>query len=444
MTDQTGARETIFALSSGALPAGVAVVRLSGGGVRETLRAMIGTVPEPRHARLAAIRDAQGAVLDRGLTLFFPGPASFTGEDCAELHLHGGRAVVAAVMAALGARPGLRPAEPGEFTRRAFVNGKVDLTGAEALADLITAETEAQRRFALASGEARHEAIYGAWRERLIRARAMIEAELDFSDEEDVPGSVADAVWADMARLRGEMESHADRYRDAEIIREGYRVVILGAPNAGKSSLLNALAQRDIAIVTEEPGTTRDALETALDINGAKVMVTDTAGIRARPGRVEAIGIERAMEKAAAAELIVALEDATAPVTVSVPEGARTLRVASKIDLPMAPSVDAGNYGLLLSARTGQGMDALIARIGEAAAAHTRHAGETLPFRERHVGLLREAVAHLTRAEAMDAAGLELRAEELRLAGAALGRIAGTVDVEDVLDTIFSQFCIGK
>lgn len=443
MTGQMQMRETIFALSSGGLPAGVAIVRLSGPRVAEALEAMAGGVPPARVARLAAIRDEQGALLDRGLAFFFPAPHSFTGEDCAELHLHGGRAVVRAVLDVLGRRPTFRPAEAGEFTKRAFLNGKLDLTGAEALADLIAAETEAQRRFALASGDAGHQKLYADWRQTLIRTRAMIEAELDFSDEEDVPGSMSATVWRDVVALCELMESHADGYRDAEIIRDGFRVVILGAPNAGKSSLLNAMARRDIAIVTEEPGTTRDILETALDIGGAKVIVTDTAGIRADPGRIEALGMDRAMERAREADLILLLEDAGNPQSVSLPEGIAHIRVANKIDL--ADNDDTlSAYDCGVSAKTGAGLEELFAKLGGICAGSTRRAAELLPFRERHVHLIRQAAHHARRAATMDQLGLELRAEELRLAADALGRIAGAIDVEDLLDTIFSQFCIGK
>lgn len=443
MTGQIGMRETIFALSSGGLPAGVAIVRLSGPRVSEALEVMAGGVPQARMARLTAIRDEHGGLLDRGLALFFPAPHSFTGEDCGELHLHGGRAVVRAVLDALGRRPTFRPAEAGEFTKRAFLNGKLDLTGAEALADLIAAETEAQRRFALASGDAGHRKLYADWRQTLIRIRALIEAELDFSDEEDVPGAMSATVWREIMALCEALDSHADGYRDAEIIRDGFRVVILGAPNAGKSSLLNAMARRDIAIVTEEPGTTRDILEAVLDIGGAKVIVTDTAGIRADPGRIEALGMDRAMNRAREADLILLLEDAGNPQSIALPEGINHIRVANKIDLTSDDERLAA-YDCAVSAKTGAGLEELFARLGSICAGSTRRAAELLPFRERHVHLIRQAAHHAHRAAEMDQLGLELRAEELRLAADALGRIAGTIDVEDLLDTIFSQFCIGK
>lgn len=435
--------ETIYALSSGALPSGVAVVRMSGAGTAGAVRRLCGRLPAPRRATLMTLRDAAGGVLDRGLVLLFPAPDSFTGEDCAELHLHGGRAVVRAVLATLGEAPAFRAAEAGEFTRRAFLNGKLDLTGAEALADLIAAETEAQRLFAQANGDERHRQLYAGWRRRLIEARAMIEAELDFSDQEDVPGSVSEAVWPQVAALADAMEAHAAGYRDAEIIRDGFKVVLLGAPNAGKSSLVNAMAARDVAIVSDEPGTTRDALEVTLDVHGAKVLVIDTAGLRADPGRIEALGMERALERARDADLLLLLEDIAAPQAVDAPAGIPALRVANKLDL-LRGAVPGPGYDCCISARTGDGLPELIAMIGALAGQSTRRALEMLPFRERHVQLIRQAVGHARTAVETEAMAVELRGEELRLAADALGRIAGTIDVEDLLDRIFSQFCIGK
>lgn len=436
-------RDTIFALSSGALPSGVAVVRISGPATRATLELLAGAVPEARRACLAVFRAADGTVLDRGLCFFFPGPASFTGEDCAELHVHGGRAVVAAVLESLAAMPGLRHAEAGEFTKRAFLNGKMDLTGAEALSDLIAADTEAQRRFALSNSSDAHRRLYEGWRRQLIHARAMIEAELDFADEADVPGSVADTVWESVRDLRQAIAAHAAGYRNAEIIREGFQVVILGAPNAGKSSLLNALAQRDVAIVTEEPGTTRDILEVSLDLGGLKVVLADTAGIREGAGRVEAIGIARSLERAHAADLVLLIEDAAAPVPFGGVPDKPTIRVGSKSDLVTDERVRE-RYDCLVSARTGDGLNALIERLRDASQGYTDHTGYILPFRTRHVALLNEALEAIDKAIQDESAGLEVRAESLRIASTALGRIHGEIDVEDLLDAIFSTFCIGK
>src|SRR5690606_35513565 len=258
--------------------------------------------------------DENGQVIDRGLVAFLPGPGSFTGEDCAEYHLNGSRAVVAAVLRRLGSMPGFRQAEAGEFTRRAFINGRLDLTAAEALSDLIIAETESQRRLAQANADGRQSRLYADWRARLLHARTMVEAELDFADEGDVPGSVAAVIWADVAELHDEMSAHLSGFEAAEIVREGFRVALLGAPNAGKSSLLNYLAGRDVAIVSDEPGTTRDVLEVPLDLGGAKVIVADMAGIREGAGKVESIGIERARRMASLADLVLVLIDLCEPV----------------------------------------------------------------------------------------------------------------------------------
>lgn len=437
--------DTIFALSSGRPPAGVAVIRLSGPRSRQVLEAIAGDVPPDRQAVLRAFRDATGGVIDRGLALFFAGPASFTGEDCAELHLHGGRAVIDGMLGMLASIRGLRPAEAGEFTRRAFLNGKMDLVEAEALADLIAAETEAQRRFAVASAGGAQSVQYAGWRKRILHARAMIEAELDFADEADVPGSVSGQVWADVAALTGEIEDHVAGFHRAEIIREGFSVVIAGAPNAGKSSLLNALARRDVAIVTDEPGTTRDLVHVALDLDGVKVNVTDTAGLREVAGKVEAIGIERALASMRAADLVVQLEDLSAPVAVTLPETAgEVLRVGSKADLLDPRSADrADAFDLQISAVSGAGMVELVGIIAAKAKEAVGDADTLIPARARHVALLRKAGAYLGDSLA-EGSALELRAEALRLAGETFGRIAGTVDVEEVLGVIFSEFCIGK
>jgi tRNA modification GTPase len=438
--------DTIFALSSGKPPSGVAVIRISGPKARAIVATVAGKVPQGRQAVLATLRTLQGDIIDRGLVLFFSGPASFTGEDCAEFHLHGGRAVVAAMAEALVAIEDVRPADAGEFTRRAFLNGKMDLVEAEALADLIAAETEAQRRFASSGAGGAQSALYAGWRKRIVHARAMIEAELDFSEESDVPGSVAGAVWDDVRRLVADIEAHVAAFHRAEIIREGYSVVITGAPNAGKSSILNALARRDVAIVTDEPGTTRDLVHVALDLGGVKVVVTDTAGIRQGAGPVEAIGIERALESVQRADLVLMLEDMAAPVAFDVPAGATSeLRIGSKADLATsAGNSVAGRYDLLVSAKSGAGVDQLLTMIAQRAGSAAGDGGGIIPARARHVALLRAAAGNLARAIGNHSGLLELKAEELRLASESFGKIAGTVDVEEVLGTIFSEFCIGK
>ncbi|BAV48955.1 tRNA modification GTPase MnmE [Mesorhizobium sp. 113-1-2] len=386
-------------------------------------------------------------MLDSGLVTFFPGPASFTGEDVAEFHVHGGRAVVTRMLETIAGFDGVRHAEPGEFTRRAFLNGKVDLVETEALADLVNAETEAQRRFAVQNAEGVQSELYMSWRRRLIHARAMIEAEIDFADEDDVPGSVSDTVWSDVRAMVGEIDRHIAGFHAAEIIRDGFEVVILGAPNAGKSSLFNALARRDAAIVTDEPGTTRDLLEVTLDLGGLRVRLTDTAGLREAPGKVEAIGIEKARAKAGRADLLLLLEDIVSPGDIGpLPGTAPLLRVGTKLDLldGQGDRGEGGRYDFVISVVSGAGVEALLAEIGRRAAEAAGMTGDVLPSRLRHVELLSETNRHLLRATDDGAAGQELRAEELRLAADRLGRIVGAIDVEDMLDVIFSQFCIGK
>ncbi|TPJ25636.1 tRNA uridine-5-carboxymethylaminomethyl(34) synthesis GTPase MnmE [Mesorhizobium sp. B2-7-2] len=432
-------KDSIVALSSGRLPAGLAVIRISGPKTRFVVETIAGPV-KGRFTTLRKLKAADGSTIDHGLVLFFPGPGSFTGEDVAEFQVHGSRAVTAKMLETITQFDGVRHAEPGEFTRRAFLNGKLDLVETEALADLVNSETEAQRRFALRNADGAQSELYSSWRRRLIHARAMIEAEIDFAEEEDVPGSVSEAVWSDVATMIGEIERHVEGFKAAEIIRDGFEVVILGAPNAGKSSLFNALARREAAIVTDEPGTTRDLLEVVMDLNGLKVRIVDTAGLREAAGKVESIGIDRAMAKAGETDLILLLEDMVDPVPVGeVASGAPLLRIGTKSDIAKA---GAGHYDLVISSRDGTGLGALLDEIGERATKATGDASEVLPSRLRHVELLKETTGFLRAALAGDSQ--ELRAEDLRLAADRLGRIIGAVDVEDLLDVIFSQFCIGK
>ncbi|WP_136657983.1 tRNA uridine-5-carboxymethylaminomethyl(34) synthesis GTPase MnmE [Nitratireductor sp. XY-223] len=444
MVERDHYRDTIFALSSGAGVAGVAVIRMSGPSVRDALATMTGGVPEPRVATYRAIRGADGTALDRGLVLFFPAPHSFTGEDCAEFHIHGGRAVTEAVLRSLSEIAGLRSAEPGEFTRRAFENGKMDLTAVEGLADLIAAETEVQRRMALQQSSGALSERYEGWRDRLVRARAMIEAEFDFSDEEDVPGSVTEQIWPELEALAGEIEQHLAGARAGEIIRDGYRVVILGAPNAGKSSLLNALAKRDIAIVSDEVGTTRDLLEVHLDVAGYPVILNDTAGLRQDAGTVESEGIRRALSAAEGADLILLLEDlndrghAAAPPAGEVP----VLKIGTKADLVGAR--DADGYDTAISVKRDDGMAGLIDLLEHRVTAAAGGTVSTLPNRQRHREYLSDCLMAIQAALENDSEPLELRSERLRQAGDALGRLTGRIDVEDLLDLIFGEFCIGK
>lgn len=440
---QTLFRDTIFSLSSGRLPAGIAVVRISGPHAQPALLATTGKVPPPRMARYCIVRDAAGQELDRGLALFFPGPNSETGEDIAELHLHGGKAIVAAALKALGEVEGLRHAEAGEFTRRAFLNGKIDLMSVEALGELVSAETEAQRRFAQATTRGGQAELYASWRQRLLHARAMIEAEIDFADEADVPGSVASTIWADMASLAKEMAAHLAGYHTAEIIRDGFQVVILGAPNAGKSSLLNAIAKRDVAIVSEEAGTTRDLVEVAIDLRGLKAILTDTAGIREQAGKVEQIGIERARARARSADLLLVLTPADGPAaTVSHESEAPVLEVRSKADLAKASGE---SHKMAVSARTGAGIADLLDEIWRRAESAAGTVTDVIPSQARHVNLIHHALGAIERAlEGRNSQHLEESAEEFRQAADSLGRIAGMIDVEDMLDAIFSHFCVGK
>jgi tRNA modification GTPase len=431
--------DTIFALSSGAPPAGVAVIRVSGPAVRFGLETLIDSIPEPRRASLHSIRGTDGNTLDRGLVLFFPGPASFTGEDVAEFHVHGGRAVVAAMLSALDALPGFRPAQAGEFTRRAFANQRLDLIQVEGLADLVTAETEAQRRQALHQADGALGRLYDGWRDRLVRARALIEAELDFPDEEDVPGSVSVQAWDIVGEVEKELVDHlADRR--GERLRDGAEVVILGAPNAGKSSLLNAIARRDVAIVTPEPGTTRDLIEVKLDLGGYPVTLVDTAGIRETDGAIEREGIRRAEARAAAADVVLWLEDASD--SSGPPAPANAIRVATKIDL--IDSAAQRSPGAAVSSRTGAGINDLIALITTRIVAELPPAESPLITRSRHRSAVQSAAGSLAKARSSDGSALELRAEDLRLASDALARVTGRIDVEDLLDVIFRDFCIGK
>ncbi len=341
---------------------------------------------------------------------------------------------------------GLRPAEPGEFARRAFENGKLDLTEAEGLADLIDAETEAQRRQAVRQSAGALRALYDGWRARLIEALASIEAELDFSDEGDVPGTVAAGSRKAASALRDQIAAHLADRRGGEILRDGLRVVIAGPPNAGKSSLMNALARRDVAIVSAEAGTTRDVIEVRLNLSGFPVILMDTAGIREAAGAIEQEGVRRALERARHADLVLWLHDATAPdrtrpEALATERGARIIEAVNKIDL--APQTDTGD-AIPLSVKTGEGLDRLIAKLTEEVQ-QAADVGESPAItRSRHRRELERCAAAFDRFLAGDFAELELRAEDLREAAAALGRLTGRVDVEDILDKIFADFCIGK
>lgn len=432
--------ETIYAVSSGQRRAGVAIIRISGRHAARALDTLAGGVPPPRLATLRTLRAGEtGEALDRGLVLWFPAPHSYTGEDVGELHIHGGRASVAAVLRALSAVPDLRAAVAGEFTRRAFAHGRMDLTEVEGLGDLISADTEAQRRLALRVALGEHRALYEGWRARLIEAMSLIEAMIDFSDETDVPDDTRDAAASLVASLRREITAHLAEARDGERLRDGVQIVIAGPPNVGKSTLLNRIAKRDVAIVSAEAGTTRDMLEAHLDLCGYPVTLVDTAGMREAMGAVEREGVRRAAERVASADLVLWLS-APGIADIDPPVGREVWRVANKADLGGQPGA------LSVSALTGDGLDTLLTRLGRFAAELIGDATDA-PFlaRLRHRDSLTDCLAHLDAARAVwHAAPVEIVAEELRHAATALGRITGRVDVEDLLDKVFMSFCVGK
>lgn len=441
------ADDTIFALATGRVRAGIAVVRVSGPAAARAVERMTGRpLPPARRATRRRVVDQGGELLDEGLVLWFPGPGSFTGEDVGEFHLHGGRSVITGVLEALGVIPGLRSAEPGEFTRRAVVNGKFDLTAAEAIGDLVAAETAAQRRQALRQLDGGLARLYEGWRQRLLRAQAHLEVAIDFSDE-DIPLDLQAEVEAETAGLAEDIERHLAQAARARRLREGIEVVVVGAPNAGKSTLVNALAQREVAIVSPRPGTTRDVLEVPLDMGGFPVILCDTAGVQETADEVEAEGVRRAQARADNADLRIFVHDGvTGGGGVQVADarsGADDLVVLSKCDLRSDKGTGFIGEGVIaVSARSGFGLDRLRAEM-EAALERRFSMRETAgPTRERHQEGLRACVAALRRMGR--ATEIELAAEELRSAAQALGRITGRVDVESVLDVIFAEFCLGK
>ena len=452
-------RSTIFALSSGRPPAAIAVVRVSGPRAGFALEKLIGRLPEPRKAALARVRDpASGEIIDEALALWFPAPHSETGEDVAELQLHGGQAVIAGVLDALAMIEGCRPAEAGEFTRRAFENGRLDLTAVEGLADLIAAETQAQRRLAFRQLKGLIGDRAEAWRRRLIEALALVEARIDFSDEADVPEDLLGPALHAAQQLRDEIAGVLADGRRGERLRDGLVVAIAGPPNAGKSTLLNRLARREAAIVSPYAGTTRDVIEVHLDLDGYPVTLLDTAGIRDSAEPVEQEGVRRARERAAAADLVLWVIDPSAGGLAAngYPENladAEIWLVRNKIDLAgsssCANATESDNseckFTLSISALTGIGMDALTAALSAYAKTYFAATESAVITRARHRHALEETVAALDRALARDhSTDEELIAEELRSAATTLGRLTGRVDVEDILDVIFRDFCIGK
>ncbi len=446
--------DTLFALASAPGRAAIAVWRISGDGTAESLRRLTGRdLPAPRRAVVRQITDPDtGVPIDQALVLWFPGPESFTGEDSAELHSHGGRAVAEAMATALGKIPGLRHAEPGEFSRRAFLNGKLDLTEAEAIADLALAETEAQRLQALAQAGGALSALYDGWRSELIHLRAHLEADIEFPDE-DIGDPLA-GLSGQLAGLRGAVAAHlADGYR-GERLRDGLTVAVVGAPNAGKSSLVNALARRDVAIVSPEAGTTRDAIEVHLDLGGYPVILIDTAGLREAGGAIEAEGIARTRVRAGSADIVLALfaADAEPDADTLGLIDERTVLVRSKADLANADELSRPDWERVgvrghatpipISTNTNAGLDALVQTLTTRVGTLLADSGAPPPTRARHREALTHCLAALDAATAIDQP--ELAAEDLRRAADALGRITGRIDIEDMLDSIFRDFCIGK
>jgi tRNA modification GTPase len=454
----TSGGDTIFALSTAPGRAGIGIVRLSGPAAGAALEALAGAPrPAPRVAQLRRLVDPESQVeLDRALVLWFAGPASFTGEDLVELHLHGGRAVAAAVIDTLSRRPGLRPAEPGEFTRRAFDNGKLDLSEVEGLADLIDAETDAQRRQALRQMTGGLSRLTEGWRARLLTGLAHLEAAIDFP-EDDLPGGLMDDARTVAAELSGEIGRHLADQGRGERLREGLQIAIVGPPNSGKSSLLNALAKRDVAIVSELAGTTRDVIEVHLDLGGYPVTLADTAGLRTLGevdgDAIEQEGMRRARGRAAEADLKLAVFDVTAWPCLD-PEALAmvdqdTLAVLNKIDLRPGSLDEPGPAALrdrpsfAISARSGEGLDRLLKEIERRVVDSLGITGAAPAVtRARHRKALEGCRAALERVAGAELP--ELAAEDLRLASRALGRITGRIDVEDVLDVVFRGFCIGK
>jgi tRNA modification GTPase len=441
--DPLHARDTIFALATPPGRAGIAVIRVSGPAADDVLEALTGRpIDTERKMELRTIYEQKGKTsIDKAIAVRFSGHKSYTGENVVEFQVHGGRAVSAAVLAALSALPRLRPAEPGEFTRRAVENGRLDLTQAEAIADLVNAETEAQRKLAFSQLDGALARLYEAWRARLIRAAAWIEAAIDFPDEEIPSDALAESRGA-LRTLEAEIRGHLDDGRRGEILREGLHVAVIGPPNAGKSSLVNALARRDVAIVSESPGTTRDIIEARLDLGGYAVILADTAGLREAENPVEAEGVRRAKARAAAADLrlLVVDGDAADPMAglAARDREAADLIVWNKADLAAEKAPDR----LWVSAKTGEGMEALIAALTRHAASASGVGEAPVLTRARHRKALEDAAESLEKAA--ESGAPELAAEHIRLALRALGRITGRVDLDELLDVVFRDFCIGK
>jgi tRNA modification GTPase len=442
------ATDTIFALSSAAGRAAVAIIRLSGPACAAVLTRMAGGPPAPRELALRAIRHpGTGEVLDQAMAVWLPSPRSATGEDCAEFHLHGSPAVVSAVLAALSGQPGVRPAEPGEFTRRAFLNGKMDLVEVEGLADLLEARTASQRRQAYRQMSGLASKVFDSWRQQLLLVRADIEAAVDFADEPGVAREAAAGIDDRIRRLQSEISEAVGRSSSAELVRDGVRVVLAGLPNTGKSSLLNVLARRDAAIVSELPGTTRDAIEVFLDIEGVPVVLTDTAGLRREVADiVEAEGIRRSRKHITSADVLIWVWSSDVP-------GSEMADDTEEPDLVIRNKADLDS-GLLrnspfddklaLSTQTGTGITEFIERLSRLLQLRFADVESSLFVSARQNAAAQNSIRHLNDALECSAEYLELKAEEIRRASDEIGRLTGKVGVEEWLGAIFSRFCIGK
>jgi len=444
---------TIFALASASGKAGVAVLRISGAKTKEIIEKICKPkkLPEPRKAVIRDIYDFNsGEILDHALILFFPAPNSFTGEDVVELHLHGGRALLKSVIALLSSIDGVRLAEAGEFSRRAFENDKMDLTEAEAIADLVDAQTKAQHKQALRQMDGALGKLYNDWSKRLTKDLAFVEAEIDFADE-DIPDELTKNRLKDVRNIIKEISNHLDDNHRGEKLREGFMVTLLGAPNAGKSSLLNSISQREAAIVDPTPGTTRDIIEIQLDLDGYPVTLVDTAGLRESENNIESEGIKRALNKAKHADLKLLVFDGILPAQEDITtwslrddDAIIVINKTDKIsDMKKLRSSLSGEENVhYVSAKTGDGLKDLIKSLVYEIDNRFISNDQPVLTRLRHRNALEEALSHLKRA--LTAPETELCAEDLRLALRSIGKITGRVDVEDLLDVIFSSFCIGK
>lgn len=433
--------DTIFALSTGSSRAAIAVVRVSGPEAITAFHALTGSEKfTPRLAGIHALKEPEsGKVIDfQSLVTVFPAPTSYTGEDVVEYSIHGGRAVIDGLLQTLGAMPGFRMADPGEFTKRAFTNGKMDLTEAEAIADLIDAETEAQRLQSISQAQGSLMRLYHGWADRLTKTLAHQEADIEFP-EDDMPAGIAETLAPEVRGLLDEIRGHLDDNRRGERLRDGIRIAVIGAPNAGKSSLVNALARRDVAIVSDEAGTTRDVIEVHLDLGGYPVILSDTAGLRVSDNKVETEGIRRAESTAREAEITLALFDGTAK-----EQDKDTQKLVTENTITVFTKSDMGQRGegLHISSKTGEGIDALLKALTQKAADLLQSRPGPALTRERHRAALLSTAEALERS--LDASQPELAAEDLRLALRALGGITGRVHVEELLDRIFRDFCIGK